>query len=257
MTSWYAPSRDDGDEHAGSDSDASNGVLYTLLVPIDLFLIALEGDVDAAEKVLDASEIERANRFRRPHLRERYILSHAVLRLLLGRAAKSDPRALRFVLGEKGKPRLEGSRVTFNLSHSGDFAAIALTDEIEVGVDVEEMRPLRDFERLARHTFSSGECADFFTLNGDALAPGFYRCWTRKEAVIKALGAGLSYPLKKFRVSLLPDEAPSVLEIGVEGAWQLHSFDVADGYAGALAYRGKRRDVAITRASAAAVISRC
>jgi 4'-phosphopantetheinyl transferase len=225
-------------------------------VSISVFLIALEGEARAAEGLLDAQELGRANRFRFPHLRERFVLAHGVLRLLLGRFAKEDPRSLRFAIGEKGKPRLEHRQVTFNLSHSGAFAAYALAESLEVGIDVEEMRVLTDLEQLARRSFSVGECADLFTLDGDARLRGFYDCWTRKEAIIKALGLGLSYPLDRFRVSLRPDEPPAVLEIegGAAEEWQVHPLDVAQGYAGALAYRGERRTVEVTHRTAASVL---
>ncbi len=216
-------------------------------MPITVFLIALDGEARTAEGLLDAQELERANRLRLPHLRERYVLAHGVLRLLLGRFAKADPRS---------KPRLMHPPVTFNLSHSGAFAAYALAEALEIGIDVEEMRALTDLERLARRTFSAGECADLFTLDGEPRIRGFYDCWTRKEAVIKALGLGLSYPLDRFRVSLLPGEAPAVFEIegGDAEEWQIHSLDVAEGYVGALAYRGERRAVEIIRRTAASVL---
>jgi 4'-phosphopantetheinyl transferase len=209
-------------------------------VPISLFVIALDGGVAAAERLLDAGEIERANRFRFPHLRERYVLSHGVLRVLLGRFSTGE---LKFVIGEKGKPRLADSTVAFNMSHSGAFAAYAFADGIELGVDIEEMRPLHDLERTARRTFSSGECDDLFTRSGEALIAGFYDLWTRKEAFIKALGLGLWYPLD-YPLDSAPD---------LDG-WQFHAFEVADGYAGALAYRGARQTVEITHAGAAAVL---
>jgi 4'-phosphopantetheinyl transferase len=200
----------------------------------------------AAERLLDEAEIARADRFAFPYLRETFVLVHGVLRALL---ARYTPRVV-FALGEHGKPRLTEPAIEFNLSHSGELAAYAFAD-CELGIDIEQKKPLRDLPQLARHSFCPAECDDLFTLSDDAFTDAFYACWTRKEAFIKATGAGLSYGLDRFRVSLLPNMEPAVLHAEAEEPagepWQLHAIDAGAGYAGALAYRGPPREVRISR----------
>jgi 4'-phosphopantetheinyl transferase len=209
----------------------------------------------AAERLLDAGELARADRFAFPHLRETFVLAHGVLRVLLARYAGLAPRALALEAGTHGKPRLVNGAVEFNLSHSGKLAAYAFSDAA-VGIDVEEVRPLADLRQLARRSFCAGECADLATVAGDDVVDAFYACWSRKEAFIKAVGSGLSFGLDRFRVSLLPGAEPAVLHVEGDdaGRWQLHALDAGAGYAGAVAYRGPRRDLLISRSTAAGVL---
>jgi len=209
----------------------------------------------AAERLLDAGELARADRFAFPRLRETFVLAHGVLRVLLARYAGLAPRALVLEAGTHGKPRLANAAVEFNLSHSGKLAAYAFSDDA-VGIDIEEVRPLADLRQLARRSFCAGECADLSTVTGDAVVDAFYACWSRKEAFIKAVGSGLSFGIDRFRVSLLPGAEPAVLHVEGDdaGQWQLHALDAGAGYAGAVAYRGPRRDLRISRSTAAGVL---
>lgn len=210
----------------------------------------------AAERLLDAGELARADRFAFPHLRETFVLAHGVLRVLLARYAGLAPRELALEAGAHGKPRLVNAEVEFNLSHSGKLAAYAFSDEA-VGIDVEELRPLADLTQLASRSFCGDECADLATLAGDDdMRNAFYACWSRKEAFIKAVGSGLSFGLERFRVSLLPGAEPAVLHVEGDDAaqWQLHALDTGPGYAGAVAYRGPRRDLRLSRSTAAGVL---
>lgn len=209
----------------------------------------------AAERLLDAGELARANRFAFPHLRETFVLAHGVLRVLLARYAGLAPRELALEAGAHGKPRLVDGDVEFNLSHSGKLAAYAFSDDA-VGIDIEELRPLADLRQLASRSFCGEECADLATVAGDDALNAFYACWSRKEAFIKAVGSGLSFGLDRFRVSLLPDAEPAVLHVEGDDAaeWQLHTLDAGAGYAGAVAYRGPRRDLRLSRSTAAGVL---
>lgn len=188
--------------------------------------------------LLNAEETARASRFVREADRIRYVTSHAALRFVLGRHLGVDPRALAFATEAAGKPHLAGpwaGACRFNLSHSGERALIGLCPDREIGVDVEEMRPIPDLLRLARAHFAQEEIAALAALSPDALPAAFYACWTCKEAVAKATGRGLSLPLEGFAVSVPPRKAGVLRAPAGTGAWSLHVLPTAPGYAAAAA----------------------
>ena len=198
--------------------------------------------------VLCAEELARAERFAFERLRRAFALSRGVLRALLGCYLCCRPEKVEFVYGEKGKPALAGSsRLQFNTSHSGGVALFGLALSQEIGVDVEQLRPMDDMQTVAARFFSPPEISDLNTLPSEARVAGFFRCWTRKEAYIKAIGDGLSCPLDGFRVTFLPGDPPRLTELfpaasGVR-VWSLHNLEISEGYAGALAYQGEERRV--------------
>jgi 4'-phosphopantetheinyl transferase len=156
------------------------------------------------EPVLTTDEL-RAGRFHFSHLRESFVIAHGALRCLLGRYLGLHSGSLRFSYGSKGKPALEaGAHIQFNMTHSGSLAAIAITAESQIGLDLEQVRPLSDMQQIAAHFFCSEEAAEIMSLPPSERERAFFRCWTRKEAYIKAIGDGLSAPLDGFRVTVLP-----------------------------------------------------
>ena len=183
--------------------------------------------------------------FRFEHLQRSFIVARGVLRTLLGHYLKTPPRDLHFNYGAKGKPSLAGARIQFNASHSGDLALLAFTLDCELGVDAEVIRPMPDIEDIAKRFFSTEETAELMSLSAAQREQGFFLCWTRKEAYIKATGEGLSAPLDGFRVTLRPGETARIVHFGHDidaaRAWSLHNLDPAPGYAGALAYRDAPR----------------
>ena len=194
-------------------------------------------------ELLSDDEQVRARRFRFRRDYVRYIAARAMLRTVLGRYVDMNPGRLKFLYGAWGKPSLarecEGDFVRFNLSHSQGVALLGVTRQFEIGIDVEFIR--EDFAtiEIAQQFFSLGELAALRTLPADALARAFFNCWTRKEAFIKARGEGLSLPLDKFEVSLLPGEAARLVrtEFDPEEAnrWVLRDLNIDDHYVGALA----------------------
>jgi 4'-phosphopantetheinyl transferase len=213
------------------------GVVHVVSVPLD-------GLMPGALEVLDDEERARAARFVFDRHRSRFIAAHACLRLLLGQYIGQAPGGLRFAVGARGKPRLldGGTDVRFNLSHSGDLALIAVSVGIEVGVDIEQGRPDALLD-LARRFFAPGEVAALEALPMAEQAGAFVRGWTRKEAFIKALGDGLSFPLDQFEVSLAPDAAGQLLlgcgsDLDATARWRLVSLAAPPGYAAALAGEG-------------------
>lgn len=196
--------------------------------------------------VLDPQERLRASRFRFDNHRRSFVVAHGALRTLLASYLKTSASNIQFEYGYNGKPGLSGSAVTFNMSHSGDMAVFAFTDGCEIGIDVEEIRPMEDMDQIAAHFFCPDEAAELQRMPANERERGFFLCWTRKEAYIKAIGDGLSVPLNDFRVTLQAGEARFVHLAGDTAAaneWMLHDLRLAPAYAAALAYRDQERTV--------------
>lgn len=195
---------------------------------------------------LAPDEMDRAGRFRFDRLRRSFILARGALRVLLGRYLSIAPGGIEFSYGSKGKPALAAPhRLQFNASHSGDLALFAFTLDCEVGVDVERIRPMPDIEDVAKRFFCAEETAELMALPAGQRGHGFFLCWTRKEAYVKATGEGLSTPLDAFRVTLQPSEPAGIVHLERDPiaaqAWTLHDLAPAPGYAAALAYRDSPR----------------
>jgi 4'-phosphopantetheinyl transferase len=212
--------------------------------PLDLATEQI-GDL---ESLLSPDELERADKFRFPHLRNRYVAARGSLRVLLGRYLERDPAAVEFYYSSRGKPELKGQGVEqlhFNLAHSHDIALIAITRAAPVGVDVERIRPMRDADRIAERFFSAREAEAFCNVPAAEQDTAFFSLWTRKEAWLKATGDGISESLSKFEVTFLPAAEPRVLAIAGDpvagAAWSLFALNPVSGFVGALALQ--HRDV--------------
>lgn len=185
--------------------------------------------------MLSDAERARALQFRFARDRDRFIVAHAALRSILSRYLGIAPADVRFHTSAYGKPVIDADTVIrFNLSHSGDLALCAIAGEREVGVDVEQIRPDLEWEGLARRFFSADEVAALEALDPGDRLDGFMRCWTRKEAYLKARGEGLALPLDSF--SVLPAPDPSIAE-----RWQIVDLTPAPAYVAALAVEGDVR----------------
>jgi 4'-phosphopantetheinyl transferase len=205
------------------------------------------GGIDAAAHealfaLLSAEERARAGRFRRTEDQRSFTAAHGALRLLLGVMLGEKPRSFSFAANAHGKPCLVPHRaIEFNMSHSGGIVLIALARHIPVGVDVEALRPMAERATIVRRYFHPGEVADFARVSPAAAEAAFFRCWSRKEAVVKALGLGMSLDLNRYRVACLPGAEAQVLALEGEDApqrnWSLIDLDVGPGHVGALAAR--------------------
>lgn len=210
-------------------------------------LRALAGRLPAMRALLSPGEAERAARFRLEAMRDRFVLRRGLLRALLGRACGRAPESLAFAHGPHGKPFLPGGP-SFNLADCKDDVAIAIgpagEPDLELGVDIERLRDVPDAAGIAARFFAAEEQAAFAALPPERRAEGFLNGWTRKEAVIKATGAGLSMPLDRFAVELTPDRPARVLRMdpaldaGRAEDWSLVDLRPAPGLVAALAVRG-------------------
>jgi len=194
----------------------------------------------ALREQLSDEERQRADRFVFDRDRIRFTVAHAHLRRLLSGYAEQPAEALLFRTVGNGKPELVSDRVMqFNLSHSRNLALLAVSQDFELGVDIERVRPISD--DIAERFFAEPEREALRELPADARLPGFYSCWTRKEAFLKGIGTGLSGGLSSFAVSLLHEGPPTIRSLrGSQTAgWQLAHLDPAVNYLGALAVKGE------------------
>ena len=231
---------------AGCSFELSNHDVHVWTMPTK----ASDAVVAQFERVLSKGEAIRAARFRFSHLQDSFVITHGVLRHLLGRYLSLDPAKICFSYGDKGKPDVASAdNFHFNLTHSGGMAAVAFTSGCQLGIDAEHIRPVEEMQQIANHYFASDEAAELMLLPESEREPAFFRCWTRKEAYIKAIGDGLSCALDSFQVTLLPNVPPRLIHIGGDRfaaeMWSLHDLSLAPGYTAALAYRDRERSLSI------------
>jgi len=182
---------------------------------------------------LDAGERERAARFRFERDCNRFIARRGQLREILARDLGIAPGAVRLTAGDHGKPvLLDDPDLRFNLSHSNGRALVATARGRAIGCDIEWRNPELACPKVAERLFAPAEYAALTALPPHQWVAGFFNCWTRKEAYVKALGLGLSYPLDAFTVSVSPDELARFTSD--EQGWTLTSFEPAPGYQAAL-----------------------
>jgi 4'-phosphopantetheinyl transferase len=213
-------------------------------------LTASDQTLSLYQSTLSADERARADRFRFENLRHAFTISRGGLRLLLAGYLGGRPQELALNYGRRGKPELQPlSGLRFNVSHSGLIALYAVTLDCEVGLDVEQIRDLPDHDAIAARFFAPKETAELRSLDPRDRVAAFFRCWTRKEAYIKAVGDGLAIPLDQFQVTLLPGVPASLVKTAGDSrsleVWTLHHLEPAPGYVGALAYPDRLRDVTI------------
>jgi 4'-phosphopantetheinyl transferase len=209
-------------------------------------LPAVAGAEPRWQKILSADERARAARFHFDRDRQHFTATRALLRTLLAGYVGSDPAKLVFRYSDKEKPSLDSQTspppVEFNVSHSGAAALLAFARGRSLGVDIEIIRENFDPVALAHRFFSIHEQDQLAALDPSQKFPGFFRCWTRKEAYIKAMGAGLSLALDQFDVSLRSGDENALLatrpDPSESGLWSLREVPTSTGYVGALCVRG-------------------
>ena len=191
---------------------------------------------------LAEDERARADRFHFDRDRNHFIACRGILRELIGSYLRCSPTSLRFSYGEFGKPALSledsSQPIRFNVAHSSGLALLAFARCCEIGIDVESIRAYFAGDEIAQHYFSKQELAELRALPEAMRTEGFFECWTRKEAYIKARGLGLQIPLQSFSVSLTPGQ-PETLQSVDASQWTLRSIDVSPGFAGAVVCGGR------------------
>ena len=202
--------------------------------------------VSSLQHTLSTDELTRADRYYFRQVRERFVVGRGLLRAILSRYLGMAAGHLRFCYGPNGKPHLDketgGEVLRFNVTHCQGLALYAMASDREVGIDVEYILPDLAREEIAERFFSPREVSTLRALPVAVQPQAFFNCWTRKEAYIKAKGAGLSLPLDQFDVSLAPEEPAALLSTrddSQEAArWALRALDPGPDYAAALAVEG-------------------
>jgi 4'-phosphopantetheinyl transferase len=198
-------------------------------------------NLESDAELLSPDEIDRAAKFHSAKDRAYYISSHAGLRRILGEHLGADPASLEFTFNAAGKPELADEDLQFNLSHSGDIALVAVTRDSEIGVDIEKVRPIQERDLVAKCFFAPGEVQRYHQLEEEWKATGFFQCWTRKEAYLKACGVGITNGLDSFEVALEPHTPPLLLSVrdtpDEPARWSFYHLNPCPDYIGALAVR--------------------
>ena len=194
-------------------------------------------ELSQLRSLLSHDECDRADRFRFERHRQAFVIARAMLREVLASYIDQEAGECVVRVREHGKPAVASAELQFNASHSDDLVLVAVTRAAHVGVDIEHHRPLEYLE-LAERFFSEHEVAILRAAGPDDLAQMFFRCWTRKEAYVKARGQGLSLPLRDFAVSLDADVSPALVWSS-EGAaeverWELRDLSLGSDYTAAI-----------------------
>jgi 4'-phosphopantetheinyl transferase len=203
-------------------------------------LLALSRDSDWM--CLSADELERAQRFHFALDRQRFLVDRAARRHILSGYLKVAPSSIRFLIGAHGKPAIVGQEfpqgLRFNCTHSGELALIAVSRGIEIGVDVEQHRLAGVDSGLLDQVFTPRERAEFDRIAPESRRKAFFDAWTRKEALLKATGLGLSCPLHHIEVTIAPEHPPACRAWagGPDAAqhWQMVTLDVGTDYSATL-----------------------
>jgi len=205
----------------------------------------LSSDLPAFADTLSASERQRAERFQFERDRERFVVRHGLLRMILGRYLNIEPARLSFTCELRGKPALagtlDGRTLHFNLSHSDGLALFAVARQFPLGVDVERVRPIPEIDQIAEKFFSARESAMLNALPAEQKLEAFFNCWTRKEAYLKATGEGIADALAQIEVSLAHGPTAQLLSIAGDAReasfWSLLPLAPAPGFTGAVAVK--------------------
>lgn len=203
-------------------------------------------------RLLSSDETDRTRRYRSPEHGARFAFHRATLRRLLGKYLGRHPGDVGLSYGQQGKPQVHSAdgtpEIQFNLSHCDAVALFAFARDSAIGVDVERQRPLEDMAQLVDQCLTVRERQSLDGLTEEERLLAFWRCWTQKEALSKAIGLGLNMPLKSIEVRahpLLPPAILSVSEPSDDGRpWSCHELSIA-GHVAMLVARGPERQLTV------------
>lgn len=183
---------------------------------------------------LSKKELIRAQDYRRDQTRQTFILVRGLLRSLLGYYLDYNPKNFTFNYNKFGKPHLK--ELSFNLSHTNRYAIYAFALQGKIGVDIEHLRAILDFDNVAASFMSEAEIERLFELPPAIQPQAFFNIWTRKEAIIKAIGQGLSFPLKSIDVDFSPDLPARLLTKDLSQKLWLQAIRVPAGWTATIAF---------------------
>lgn len=202
-------------------------------------------------QILSADEVEKANLFHFEKDKNRFIAARGILREIIAGYSGISPHILRFKYTPKGKPELatntDADALKFNLSHSGSFALYAFSLHQNIGIDIECIRHEVAAQQIAQKFFSKNEIRLLENIDKNKFHEVFFQYWTRKEALLKANGEGISFPMEQVDVSLIDGSGLSMVTLPGDGKENinLHAQDLfpGAGYAAALAVENGRSEI--------------
>lgn len=216
-------------------------------------LIVPEASFLDCKNLLSKDEAERASRFHFERDARKFTVARGSMRSILSRYSGLPAKETRFLYSKHGKPSLAGGGrdIRFSISHSGDYALVAVALGREIGVDIEKIREDIETDKLAERFFSESERGAIRALRAEHRVLAFFRCWTCKEAFLKAQGVGLSRPLGSFDVEVNPLREAQLLatrpDHNESHLWVLCDIAPAAGYAAAIAAEGVLQEVTVLR----------
>lgn len=212
----------------------NNALIFTAYLP------SMNQDLKKLWTPLSDQEKTQAEKFINKPLRDRYVMSHGLLRYLLSLYISSEPHEIQYSVNQFGKPFLKekSSRVQFNMSHSKDYAAYIIGLDYQIGIDIEWKDKTINFEEISDLVLSPAETNNFKTLEPKKKFHTFYDIWTKKEAIVKAIGEGLSYPIKTIEIMNSADNAKGCYTVN-GNTFHCSELQNLDGYAGAIALEHK------------------
>jgi 4'-phosphopantetheinyl transferase len=209
-----------------------------------------EAEIEELESLLSSDEQARADRFRFPQHRRRFIAARGILRQIIASYEDIKPNlpAL-FEYSPLGKPRLSvslGDRdLQFNVSHSNELALYSFTRRDRIGIDLESEKLHSDVIQIAQRFFTTNEATYLAGLTEDLQIPAFLQIWTAKEAYLKATGEGIANSLNKVEIALDRDLEVSLVTIGdntsVAENWLMTKIFAAENYLATLAVETQER----------------
>ena len=204
-------------------------------------------DLDSLYKdILSPDERERANRLRSENDQRRFIVSRGLLRKSLSNYLKAPPSEIEFSYNKYGKPGIRSEHnlenIKFNVSHSKNLVVYAITQNREVGIDLEYIRKVNKADKIVKRFFTEEEAKFYDSQPEDKKELAFFTLWTRKEAYSKARGMGIGLPGKKFDLNLI-QRAQSNITKNNESDWSLIDIEIDPGYFAALATEGRDLEI--------------
>lgn len=170
-------------------------------------------NISSIQRQVLPEEAAHANKFSNEELTNNWLIARAGLRNILSEYLDLLPLDIAFKKELHGKPYLQDTELKFNVSHSHNHILVSINWGAEIGVDCEVVRSNIEIESISRNHFSQTEFEYLNNLNPSERLKAFYRCWTRKEAFVKAIGLGMSLPFSDFSVSVAPDEPARIISI--------------------------------------------
>jgi 4'-phosphopantetheinyl transferase len=194
-------------------------------------------------RYVSPDEMFRADRLLDLNKRNRFIANRGLLREILSRYLGVKAGELHFIVGEHGKPRLSGNKADnnplhFNLSHSGDLFLLAVAADREVGIDVEQIHNDTPYSDMARLVFSPDEQQELLALPENLQRGAFYRCWTRKEAFMKACGMGFTLMSNSLDSNFFRKTPAGFVSPDDVSLWTLEDIAAPENHCAALAVKG-------------------